>query len=92
MVKEILCTLGPSSLKESVITRLEELGISLFRLNLSHIDVQNLSNIIQYIQSHCSVPICLDLEGAQIRTGNLIEGKIHLRENSIARVHRQPVP
>ncbi|MCZ6594160.1 MAG: pyruvate kinase [Bacteroidetes bacterium] len=92
MTKEILCTLGPSSLNDLVITRLEELGVDLFRLNLSHTKLNDVAQIIQYIQSCTSVPLCLDTEGAQIRTGALVDGKINLRENSIVRIHRQPVP
>ena len=90
--KEILCTLGPSSMNDAVITRLEELGVSLFRLNLSHTKLKDVAKIIQYVQSRTSVPICLDTEGAQIRTGDFVDGKIHLRENRVIRVHRQAVP
>lgn len=92
MNKEILCTLGPSSLNEGVVTRFEEIGINLFRLNLSHTRLKDLVQIIQYLRSHSSVPICLDTEGAQVRTGNFVHGKIHLREKSIVSVHSQPVP
>ena len=67
--KEIICTLGPSSLNDEIIVRLEELGVSLFRINLSHTRVSDLVDTIHYIQGVTSVPICLDTEGAQIRTG-----------------------
>ena len=36
MFREILCTLGPVSYNERVIVRLADLGVSLFRINLSH--------------------------------------------------------
>jgi len=36
MGNEIWRTLGPASLNDRVISWLEELGVSLFRLNLSH--------------------------------------------------------
>jgi len=91
MRKELLCTLGPSSLNDHVITRLEEFGVNLFRLNLSHTKINDLAKIIEYIQNKTSVPICLDTEGPQIRTGNLIDDKVYLRENSIVRIHRKPV-
>lgn len=92
MQKEIFCTLGPASLNDWVITRFEEIGINLFRLNLSHTKLKDLAQIIQYLHGRASVPICLDTEGAQVRTGNFVQGKIYLRENSIVCVHRQPVP
>ncbi len=92
MSKEILCTLGPASLTDSVISRLEELGVSLFRLNLSHTKVSELARIIEYVHSRTRVPLCLDTEGAQIRTGALIDGSVHFRENSTVHVSRHPVP
>lgn len=92
MSKEILCTLGPSSLNDSVISRLEELGVSLFRLNLSHTKISDLARIVEYVHSRTTVPLCLDTEGAQIRTGTLIDGKVWLRENSTVCICRQLVP
>ena len=75
--KEILCTLGPASLNDRVITRLEELGVTLFRINLSHTKLHDLPAIIDYIRSRSSVPIGLDTEGAQIRTGDMRNGRIY---------------
>jgi pyruvate kinase len=92
MAHELLCTLGPSSLNERVITRLEALGASLFRLNLSHTKVADAARIIRFVQQHTSVPLSLDTEGAQIRTGDLVGGSIRLRENSLVRARRQRVP
>ncbi|MBN1636159.1 MAG: sulfate adenylyltransferase [Deltaproteobacteria bacterium] len=79
--KEILCTLGPASLNEYVIQRLQELGVDLFRINLSHTRFADLPEIIKFVQSHSSVPICLDTEGAQIRTSYVPENELFLREN-----------
>lgn len=87
--KEILCTLGPSSLNNRVIVRLEELGVRLFRINLSHTKLEDLREIIAYLQSRTRVPICLDSEGAQIRTGTLPGGEIEVKENSVITVHRR---
>ncbi|MBT3235618.1 MAG: sulfate adenylyltransferase [Bdellovibrionales bacterium] len=80
--KEILCTLGPSSRSERVISRLEALGVNLFRINLSHTSVEDLPEIITDIQQKTSIPICLDTEGAQIRTGKLVNNSITVKENS----------
>ena len=60
MTTEILCTLGPSSMNERVIKRLEELDVSLLRINLSHTQVSDVAETIRYIQKYSSVPICLD--------------------------------
>ena len=89
--KEILCTLGPSSMNDWVIKRLESLGVSLFRVNLSHTKIDDLPKVIRKIQGYTSVPICLDTEGAQIRTGNLLDGKVMVKENSTIRISKIPV-
>ena len=92
MAKDILCTLGPVSLNERVIRRLEDLGVALFRLNLSHTPLDDLAAAIRTIQTHSRVPVCLDTEGAQIRTGRLADGAVELREHGLIRVCRQRVP
>jgi pyruvate kinase len=92
MRKKLLCTLGPSSLNERVIVRLTELGVSLFRLNLSHTKVRDAARIIRFVQDLTPVPLSLDTEGAQIRTGDLVTGRIQVRENAVIRIHRQRVP
>jgi len=89
---EILCTLGPASFNEQIIKRLDDLNVTLFRINLSHTHARDLSAIIKNIQAHTDVPICLDTEGAQIRTGDFVESHIVLREHSIVRGHRRRVP
>ena len=65
---ELLSTLGPSSLNEEVLKKLELLGVSLFRINLSHTEIKDLEKTIDLIRNHTNVPICIDTEGAQIRT------------------------
>lgn len=89
---EILCTLGPASLDRRTIQRLEQSGAALFRINLSHTKVVDLPRIIETIREATEVPICLDTEGAQIRTGEFVDGSINLRDNSVVRVHFRRVP
>tara|TARA_B100000315_G_scaffold259942_1_gene318249 strand:+ start:2338 stop:4497 length:2160 start_codon:yes stop_codon:yes gene_type:complete len=88
---ELLCTLGPSSLNDHVIKRLEELNVTLFRLNLSHTEISDVANVINFIKERSTIPICLDTEGAQIRTGNLESDSIDIKENSILQVSRDYV-
>jgi len=92
MSKEIWCTIGPSSLNDRVIGRLEELGVSLFRLNLSHTKIDDVAKTLKYIQSRTTVPVCLDTEGAQIRTGTFATGYVAIPENISVRIRRRPVP
>jgi pyruvate kinase len=69
MKVQILCTLGPSSLREDVIGRLDERGVDLFRINLSHTPLDALAPAIELVQGCSATPICLDTEGAQVRCG-----------------------
>lgn len=86
MAKEILCTLGPASLNDKVIARLEDLGVAYFRINMSHTKIEDLAGIIQYLQSRTNVTICLDSEGAQIRTGRFAAGQVVVEETSMIKV------
>lgn len=67
--QRLLCTLGPSSLNERVISELEEAGASLFRVNMSHTEVDNLDRILRFVRKHTRVPLSIDTEGARMRTG-----------------------
>jgi pyruvate kinase len=92
LAKEILCTLGPASLDRRIISRLEQSGATLFRINLSHTKLHELPRVIEIIRAATDVPICLDTEGAQIRTGELVDGSITMRDNTIVRAHTRRVP
>ncbi len=85
---ELLCTLGPASMNERVIKRLTDLGVALFRINLSHTELADLPAFIELIQSHTSVPVCLDTEGAQVRNGSLVGGKVVLEEHGLIQARR----
>jgi len=89
---EILCTLGPASLNRRTIQRLEQSGATLFRINLSHTKLADLPRIIETIRDATEIPICLDTEGAQIRTGEFVDRSINLRDNTVVRVHFRRVP
>lgn len=73
---KVLCTLGPSSLNQNVMERLQERNVDLFRINLSHTPIEKLAETIECMQKHTSTPICLDTEGAQVRTGTMAEGVV----------------
>lgn len=92
MAKELLCTLGPSSFNDRTISRLTELGVTLFRLNLSHTKLEELAQLISYVQSRTSVPLCLDTEGAQIRTGVLPMKELQAQEHEVLDVFDEPAP
>ena len=65
--KEIFCTLGPSTLNKDFL-RFSNNKVSLLRINMSHVQIHQLKKTINFIRKHSRVPICIDTEGAQIRT------------------------
>lgn len=72
----VLCTLGPKSLNQNVMERLQERKVDLFRINLSHTPIEKLAETIECMQKYTSTDICLDTEGAQVRTGTMAEGVV----------------
>ena len=92
MAKEIFCTLGPASMNARVLARLEDLGATLFRINLSHTASADVAEVIDFIRQHSAVPVCLDTEGAQVRTGNLVQEAVEVHENALIYARREPVP
>ena len=79
---KILCTLGPSSLDGKTISKMSNLGVDIFRLNLSHTELDRLEELILLIKKHTAKPICLDTEGAQVRTGYVKDNRIYLEDDS----------
>ena len=63
----IYSTIGPTSLNKKFLSFANN-KVSLLRLNMSHIDLKNLKGQIQTIRKFSNIPICIDTEGAQIRT------------------------
>lgn len=78
---KLLCTLGPSSFDRRTISRLDALGVDLFRINLSHTDLDTLEDSILTIKQYTQKPLCLDTEGAQVRTGKVENDRIYLQED-----------
>lgn len=66
--KDIFCTLGPSSMTKNFLKNARKLKINLLRINLSHIEINQLNSLIKFIRKFTKVPICIDTEGAQIRS------------------------
>ena len=84
---KLLCTLGPATLNGNFLKKSKSLGISILRLNMSHTKLNQLDKTIKYIRKYTNVPICIDSEGAQIRTGNL-KKEINLKKNSLVKIKK----
>ena len=83
--KEIFCTLGPSTLNKNFL-KFTNKTISLLRLNLSHVNINKLASTILFIRKFSKTPICIDTEGAQIRTR--LKAKKILKKNKIIVINK----
>ena len=66
-----MCTIGPKSLNKNVISFFLKNKVDLFRINMSHTSIKDLEKNIKYLQKLNVKNICIDTEGAQIRTANI---------------------
>lgn len=87
MNPKILVTLGPSSLNKECIQQMAGEFVHLFRINLSHTSADSIEEIISRIQAYTEVPICLDSEGAQIRTHKMKDGEAELVKSNVIKIH-----
>ena len=75
---KIICTVGPATASYEGIERLYEAGMSVVRLNMSHASQDEAAEIISWIKTlnrkvRYPMPIMLDTQGPEIRTGPLDE-------------------
>ena len=78
-------------MNESVVHRMTELGVHLFRLNMSHTDLGDLADIIGRIRGWTDVPISLDSEGAQLRNGPMQSEQVQFSVGDKITIHGNPV-
>ena len=81
-----MSTLGPKSLNKEVIQKLDVNGVDIFRINLSHVKLKNLKKIIKLVQKYTKKSICIDTEGAQIRTGDLGNKSYILKSQKVYKI------
>src|SRR3989344_8643597 len=84
---KILATLGPASMDKSVVQKMDQAGVDIFRVNLSHTQVRDIPRIINALRSWTNKPIALDSEGAQIRTGKFKNNKVEIKPYSLVTLH-----
>ena len=82
---ELFCTVGPASLNKKFLN-FSKNNISLLRLNMSHLSVNQLKKQIIFIKKHTKTPICIDTEGAQIRTK--VKKNIFIKSGKIIKIHK----
>ena len=79
--KLIFATIGPSSMDQETIQKMDKSGVDIFRINLSHTKTHEFREIINQVSQWTNKPICPDTEGAQLRTGKLSNDKLSVKSN-----------
>ncbi|MEM7002441.1 MAG: pyruvate kinase [Pseudomonadota bacterium] len=87
---KIICTIGPATASFEKLKRLHAAGMDVVRLNMSHADHAAALKIIGWIktlnrQIAHPVPVLLDTQGPEIRTG-LLDNPMDLKEGEIVRL------
>ena len=84
---KIVCTIGPASESVEMLEKLMESGMDVARLNFSHGSHEEhearIKNIRQAAKNtNKTVAILLDTKGPEIRTNDMVDGAIELREGN----------
>ena len=90
MKHKIICTLGPSSLNKNTILKLKNLDVDIFRINLSHTNYSDLKSIIHFLKKLKIKNICIDTEGAQVRTTK-VKNKIFYKKNQNVKIYNSEI-
>jgi pyruvate kinase len=87
---KIICTIGPSTSSYEMLMAMYIAGMNVVRLNMSHGDhdthekvIRSIKNINQKIKD--SIPVLMDLEGPEIRTGTL-KNDLQLKDGDVITV------
>ena len=84
---KIVCTLGPASDKEEILTKLVENGLNVCRFNFSHgshEEHKGRMDLAKKVREKLNKPVALllDTKGPEIRTGNFAQPEVFLEEGS----------
>ena len=90
---KIVATLGPATNTKEMIRTLYKTGVTMFRLNSSHGDVEMHKQNLKFIreveaEEGTLIPVLLDLQGPKIRIGCL-ENSIELKKGEILKFRHQ---
>lgn len=85
---KIVCTIGPSSDSEKVLTQMIKAGMNVARLNFSHgtyAEHKKLINLVRKISQKLDQPVTIlqDLQGPRIRLGILPEEGVELKNRQL---------
>lgn len=70
---------------------MQERGVDLLRINLSHTALEDIAPTVAFIQEHVDLPICLDTEGAQVRTGPMTNLAVQVPDRQVVNLVAEAV-
>jgi len=82
----LIITLGPSTLNEEFLSQVDDLDVSLLRINMSHSSIKDLKEAISLIKKYSSLPICIDSEGAQLRCTQVRDDKVFFTKGTVVSI------
>jgi|TARA_B110000037_G_scaffold31900_1_gene38355 pyruvate kinase len=85
---KIICTLGPTSFNKPILKLLLKEKVDIFRINLSHTNINQIKKKIKYLKENKIKNICIDTEGAQIRTTHT-KKKYFIKKNSKIKIYNK---
>lgn len=93
---KIIATVGPASNSKEKLWELVKAGANIFRLNFSHGSHEQHLQVIKYIrelsQEHnCNISILQDLQGPKIRTDEVENNGVELKEGETITIQRDKI-
>ena len=84
---KIICTIGPASMSEEVLTQMCEAGMNVARFNFSHgthPEHQEKMDAVKAVREKLNLPIAfmLDTKGPEYRIGTFKDGKVEVADGS----------
>lgn len=83
---KVIVTLGPATHTETDLRKIKDKGVDFVRVNMSHSSIEDLRYFVD-LSIKVGIPFIVDTEGSQVRTGNMKEEVISLKENDEVRIH-----
>lgn len=84
---KIICTIGPASMNEEVLTQMAKAGMNVARMNFSHGDhaeQKKKIDLVKHVREKLDLPIAiiLDTKGPEYRIGTFKGGKAEIKDGS----------
>ena len=80
--------MGPASFDRLTLKKLSKEKVDIFRINLSHTNTNQIKKKIKYLKKNNIKNICIDTEGAQVRTTHT-KKKYFIKKNSKIKIYNK---